>query len=764
MKIIFGIAKAELKKMFFSPVAWLIIVIFIFQAALSFVPLFGEYVHSQALGMKAYGITNTVYANLFFGLFPGLSRYLYFYIPLLTMGLMSREFNSGSIKLLYSSPITNAQIIFGKYLSVMAFGLILVLLAAIFAVFGVATIHHVDIPLILCGLLGLFLLICAYGAIGLFMSALTQYMVVAAIGTFAAFFLLNYLKGVGQDIPLVRDITYWIALSGRSDTFFNGMITTEDLLYFIIVVGLFLTLTILRLNAARQKLSGWTNMGKYSIVILIALVAGYISALPTMKKYVDLTATKVNTLTLPSQKIIGKIPEGTKITTYTNVFDPRYYYTSPDAYKQDVERFDNYLRFKPTLHMEYVYYYHYTDNKYINEKFSALNDKQKFDTLKQLYDWHFDILPYKDISAQVDLSNEGFRNVRVIETPNGKRAFLRFFDDPQYVPNESEISAAFSRLIDTIPVVGFLTGQSERSTSDITDRGYSMFTQDKTFRYSLINQGFDFTNVTLDKPIAPSISILVIADMKRGLDSNEKQHLNDYISSGRNLLILGEPTRQASMNEVTSSIGVRFLPGILAHAPSRTIQTLVVSKITPEGSAQSKFLEDIDKYNLRLTMPGACAMAIDSVYGLKSSVWFATARDSCWSELQTTDFIDDTARFNPDKGEYNAEFPVVSALSRQINGHQQKIVVTGDADWLSNVELGTNRKEIASGNYNLINGIFSYFTAGYLPVDMHRPIPPDDGIRVTKKNWPVWSVVLKWVIPGMLAIMGTLILLRRKRR
>lgn len=52
-----------------------------------------------------------------FGLYNTVQQYLYLYMPLLTMGLMSREFSSGSIKLLYSSPVTSSQIVMGKFLA-----------------------------------------------------------------------------------------------------------------------------------------------------------------------------------------------------------------------------------------------------------------------------------------------------------------------------------------------------------------------------------------------------------------------------------------------------------------------------------------------------------------------------------------------------------------------------------------------------------------------------------------------------------------------
>ena len=142
---------------------------------------------------------------------------LYLYIPLLTMGLMSRELSSGSIKLLYSSPVSNLQIIVGKYLSVVVYGLILVAVLLMPLIFSAFVVKSADIPFMLTALLGVFITICTYAAIGLFMSTITKYQVVAAIGTLAILAVLNFIGNVGQEIDFVRDLTYWLSISGRSN-------------------------------------------------------------------------------------------------------------------------------------------------------------------------------------------------------------------------------------------------------------------------------------------------------------------------------------------------------------------------------------------------------------------------------------------------------------------------------------------------------------------------------------------------------------------
>ena len=92
--------------------------------------------------------------------------------------------------------------------------------------------------------------------------------------------VLNYIGNVGQDIPFVRDITYWLSISGRADTFFKGMICSEDLLYFLLVIALFITFSILRLQAERTKRSTPQNILLYGSVIIITLMIGFLSARP----------------------------------------------------------------------------------------------------------------------------------------------------------------------------------------------------------------------------------------------------------------------------------------------------------------------------------------------------------------------------------------------------------------------------------------------------------------------------------------------------
>src|ERR1700753_3920526 len=165
MKTVIKIARTELALLFYSPIAWFLLVAFLFQAGLAYTGTIENYLISQEMSGRNLQFLTFLTSKIFappYGIWPALVRNLYLYLPLLTMGLMSREINGGTIKLLYSSPIKVREIIFGKYLSMMVYNLVLVAVLALIVVFGLFNIQHADAGMLFAGLLGIYLLLCTY--------------------------------------------------------------------------------------------------------------------------------------------------------------------------------------------------------------------------------------------------------------------------------------------------------------------------------------------------------------------------------------------------------------------------------------------------------------------------------------------------------------------------------------------------------------------------------------------------------------------------
>jgi len=98
-KMIYNIARTELQMLFYSPVAWLILVVFGVQSGMLFADQLAGLVSSQEMGYDIQGSTISIFASRWGGVFTTMQNYLYFYIPLLTMSLVSKELSSGSIRL-----------------------------------------------------------------------------------------------------------------------------------------------------------------------------------------------------------------------------------------------------------------------------------------------------------------------------------------------------------------------------------------------------------------------------------------------------------------------------------------------------------------------------------------------------------------------------------------------------------------------------------------------------------------------------------------
>lgn len=766
MKTTLKITQNELYTLFYSPIAWLILIIFTFQAGMTFSEAYAELLRQQALGYSPYGVTHDLLLG-WNGVLSAMQKHLYLYIPLLTMGLMSQEYYRGSIKLLYSSPVTGVQIILGKYFSMIAYILILMSVFVVCFIFSLVTVKNLDVPYVLTGMAGLFLLTSAYAAIGLFMSALTSYQVVAAVGTLAILTIFNFIGGVGQEIPVVRDVTYWLSISGRADTFLSGLICSEDVLYFLLVIALFIGLSILKLQAVRTSKSLRKNILHYGLVILLVFLGGYLSSRPVLKWYFDATETQSNTLSEGSRKVMEQLDGPLTITTYVNFLDENYFSGLPAGYNEDFERFEKYIRFKPDIRMKYVYYYDKVYNPLLEKRYPDLSDLEKAERICEAIDWNLtDLVSPEEIRKVEDLSAEGHRFVRVLERANGQKSFLRLYSDNRRFPTENEITAALKRMVMKSPQVAFLTGHGERSIYTGGEGDYSSFAQNKTFRYSLLNQGFDICTLNLkNEPKVPeNIDILVISDLRQPLMQEEQKAITDYIDKGGNLIIAGEVHRQENMNPVLAHLGLKFTEGILVQPTEDYTSDLIFGNVTSEAAALTDEFSYIHSGCEKMTMPGTLGIIQTEDKGFRIVPLVVTDSIGVWEELETTDFVEDAVQLNAEIGEAEKEWTTVVYLQRMRDQKDQRIVVTGDADCIGNAELGKRRTGFRSANFTLITESFRLLTNGEFPVNTSRPGATDNELWI-QDDAIIWiKLFFMGFFPGILLFFSIRLWWKRRRK
>ena len=762
MKNILRIAKIELSLLFYSPVAWIVLLVFIIQTGWLYSSMLERMEQAQQMGQLANELTSSIFSG-FRSLFPQVQDYLYLYIPLLTMGLISRETHSGSIKLLYSSPIRMVDIVGGKYLAMIIYCLILMGCLLTLGVITLFTVENADFLFILSGIIGLYLLICAYSAIGLFMSSLTSYQVVAAISTLVVLAILNFIGTLWQDINFVRDITYFLAINGRAEESINGLLSTNDIFYFMIVIVLFLGLTLLKLQFERRTVSLSSKVLRYGGLVVTMLLLGYISSRPQLIGYADMTANHKRTLTLESRQIIAKLDEPVRLTTYVNLLDENNYMGLPAYQNLDKKNYDMYFRYMPYMRMDYVYYWDHSTNERLYQENPGLSDEQLARKVAKANELDFDLfLRPEQIAKVIDLKPERNRIVRVLSY-KGKHTMLRTFDDFFKIPFEKEISAALKRLVVSPPRVGFSTGHMERDITRSGDRDYQTSTNEISFRYSLINQGFDVKQVNLaDTALIKKVDILVLADPINSLNPKEITNLTHYIDAGGNLLIAVEPGSEAISNPILALLNAKIAPGMLVQKSKNFEPSFVLGGLAIKNWTKLvKNSSFVKKDSAFVTTPTAAVLQQLPDNSFESLTVLVTQAADTWQIAGLA--VDRTTELqDPRKNENKKSFPLGYALRRQLSGTEQRIFIIGDGDFMSNKEVA--RTSPRGINFTFVTELFRWFSREQFPIDTTRPEPVDNHVLVDADQVKWIRLALLVLLPGLIALSVSWMLISRKRR
>ena len=238
-----------------------------------------------------------------------------FLIPAITMRSLAEERREGTFELLLTRPLTDWQIVLGKYFA----SLLLVLFALIptlvyyYSVYVLGNpVGNIDTGAVIGSYIGLFLLGACFSAIGLFASSISKNQIIAfTIAVFLCFFFYSGFDSLSQILSLQSLTLEDLGITEHYQSISRGVLDTRDLVYFIIVSGIFIWLTLFVLLRQRQK----TINNKVTIgVVAVLFVLGFISTL-TFTRF-DFTKEKRYTLSPISRQIMNSVAQPLKVTVY----------------------------------------------------------------------------------------------------------------------------------------------------------------------------------------------------------------------------------------------------------------------------------------------------------------------------------------------------------------------------------------------------------------------------------------------------------------
>ena len=240
MKVLFTILKRELKSYFSSPVAYIILVVFLVLSGVFFFLYLQSFISSQfdprfQLFKEKLNLNEFV-VRPYLGT---VSVVLLLMIPVISMRLIAEEKKNYTSELLFTSPIRVVQIVLGKFLAALTLFLIMLLLSAIHLLI-LAIYGNPDLGPMLSGYLGLFLLGASFLSIGLFASSLTENQIVAAVISFGIL-LVFWILGASSDAD--SSVLGYLSIINHFDNFTKGVIEVKDVVYYLSfsLFGLFLT-------------------------------------------------------------------------------------------------------------------------------------------------------------------------------------------------------------------------------------------------------------------------------------------------------------------------------------------------------------------------------------------------------------------------------------------------------------------------------------------------------------------------------------------
>jgi ABC-2 type transport system permease protein len=237
-----AIAQKELRSYFSSPMAYIVIGFFLLPFGVFFYLYLQSFVR-QSLQAAQMGGAMNINQQVVRYVLQNASVIILFIMPMITMRTYSEEKRSGTIELLLTSPVSDVEIILGKFFGALGlYGAMLavtLLYMAILFVFG-----NPEWRPLVAGYLGLLLMGGAFVSIGLLISSTTNNQIVAGVVTFVVFLLL-WIVGWFADSagPTLGPITSYLSITEHFDDFSKGIIDTKHVIYYLslITFGLFLT-------------------------------------------------------------------------------------------------------------------------------------------------------------------------------------------------------------------------------------------------------------------------------------------------------------------------------------------------------------------------------------------------------------------------------------------------------------------------------------------------------------------------------------------
>ena len=302
--------------------------------------------------------------------------------------------------------------------------------------------------------------------------------------------------------------------------------------------------------------------------------------------------------------------------------------------------------------------------------------------------------------------------------------------------------------------VVFLKGHGERSISDDDNTSYNKLVTE------LNSKGFTIeAHILLLSALPTDTAVLVLAAPDRELLEGEMDHIMTFVNDGGNLLWMMDPGEMQGTDELASLLGIKFQPGVIVDNNTNLRNTLRIQH--PAMVPVLDYLAHPVTENIQYNTLFPISRGVEQVEQLFKASVIAQSLPQSWSEVSA---LSDEIAYEPDKGDAEGPVGIIMALERVIeNGAEsdkatQRIIITGDSDFLANSYIG------AGANLSLGLNIFNWLAGDDDLIAIETKNAPDLQLQLDDTEILLIGTGYFIILPAGLILAGVVIWLRRRSR
>ena len=617
-----------------------------------------------------------------------------FVVPALTMRALAEETRSGTLRLFITAPLGALSVVLGKYLACLVTLILPLLICAVLpALLWLGT--TVDWGIIVVATAHLALLLGIYAAIGLFCSSLVQQPSAAAMLATGLLLLLWLLYWPAEQNSALGPLLGYLSPAGHMEKGFRGTLTAQGLSSAGLLILVSLGATALRLRLKMNGQTGWLAVFRQP-PSLAAWLAGLMMLALTiglgfLPWSADFSAEGRIGLSADSLKLLTQLKQPVQVQIYA---------PSDPELRQDLGRIlDRYRRHSTHLTVEFI---------------------------------------HPDAAAE-HLRTQGIRSPWAIE--------FRLTERSEFCDKTTEecVSGALWRLLmKQDGEIGFLTSHGERRIDDNSPTGLSRFAE------QLTRAGYHPTSINLTETTAlpENVRLLAIAGARSSMLPGEQAAVLDYARKGGALLWLLEPGSPLEPAELAEEIGLSLPGGIVLSPDWQLLGSPHPAVISISDYAGHPIASNLDQNTL---FAFAQPLKITTRPDWQART-LARTLSRTWAE---NNGLTGEITFDAQAGDVAGPFTVAMTLTRRLDAKEQRFMVTGEANFLS------NRYIDRAGNAALSVRIVDWLTHTTPTLNIPTPKLADAHLDLSRDT-------ILWLMAGLLLILPGFALLpvalNRRRR